>query len=125
MPAIQENFVRREKNSRTPQGSLERKPCFMPHLIDKDVDLSGDGIFVCKNIYYRYYRIYTPEEYKKNYDNINSEFCHSKDSSLLSRPKRSVFWSGNPGLPVHDEHERSLLTFDRLNTQRKGSFYND
>ena len=29
MPAIQENFVRWEKNSRTPQGSLERKPCFM------------------------------------------------------------------------------------------------
>ncbi len=123
MLAIQENFVRWEKNSRTPQGSVERKPCFLPHKIDESVDLNGSGIFVCKNIYYQYDTIYTPEEIRKNYNSTNARWWDSKDTNLIMQANRAVYWGGNPKLPVHDEHEHFLLKLDKLQEQRKGMFY--
>ncbi|MBQ9605367.1 MAG: hypothetical protein IJR45_08135 [Firmicutes bacterium] len=123
MLAIQENFVRWEKNSRTPQGAAERKSCFLPHKIDESVNLNGDGIFVCQNIYYQYDTICTPEEIRRKYSRTNARWWDSEDTYLISQANSAIYWGGNPKLPVHDEREHFLLKLDKLQAQRKGMFY--
>ncbi|MBQ9519734.1 MAG: hypothetical protein IJR59_07560 [Firmicutes bacterium] len=110
MLAIQENLVIWEKNSRNPQGATERKPCFLPRAIDESVELNGNGIFVCKNTFYQFDRLYTPEELR-----IQSAAGKTHLMAYSAAKKKEA-------LPFDDTNEKTLLRLDRLDKYRKGHF---